>query len=238
MAEPRRVLVTRPEGQAAELCDALERAGIRAIPLPLISIEPDEYAGDHIAWQLLDSYDWILFTSSNGVAHAWPHAPDALRRHPNIAVVGPATANAVTTRGGTVRVVAPIHIAESLADSIGHVAGLRVLWLRGSEARDVLGSVLRARGALMDEIVVYHTQPAALPADAAQRVQSADVLSLASPSAARRFVECFGTAAARQVVCIGPVTAAVARASGLHVDAIAESYTASGLLTALAGLHG
>jgi uroporphyrinogen III methyltransferase/synthase len=129
--------------------------------------------------------------------------------------------------------MAATHIAESLAETLGDVAGHRVLWPRASTTRDVLGTILRARGAQVDEVVVYRTVAAILPTDATERVRDADVATFASPSAVHQFVTHFGPAAAKQVVCIGPVTAAAAQAAGMQVYAVATSYTADGLVSAL-----
>lgn len=234
--EPRRVLVTRPAAQAAELCKAIEHAGAIPVPLPLLAIEPNPAAAQSVLWASVQTYDWVVFTSANGVRHAWPHATEAFRSHPRIAVVGPATARVVIECGGRVCVTAPSYVAESFVDALGDVEGLRILWPRGSDVRAVLGPTWRARGAWVDECIVYHTRHAPLPADAVASVREADVALFASPSAVRRFVECFGTAAAVRVLCIGPITEAAARAEGLHVDAVADSYTAHGLVSILEGL--
>ena len=237
----RRVIVTRPAHQAAPLCAALERAGAVAVPLPLLHVVPNTL-GSHDLVPDAHAYDWVLFTSANGVAHAQAALGplgDALRGHEGVAAVGPATAAALAAQGVTVRLVAPEHVAESLADALGDVDGRRVLWPRAADARDVLASRLRARGADVREIVVYRTVPAPLPADAADRVRSAHAVTFASPSAVRSFVASLGTtplgtsADAVRVACIGPVTEAAARTLGVRVDAVASSYTDAGLVHAL-----
>lgn len=233
----RRVLITRPLAQVRELCDALEGIGAVPVVLPLLTIEPNSAAAESPLWADVPTYDWIVFTSANGVRYAWEHAADALQHHPRIAVVGPATAAAVTARGGSVCVMAPVYVAESLADALGDVVGARILWPRGKEARSVLGQTWRARGAWVDECVVYATRPAPLPSDAAALVHTVDIATFASPSAVRRFVESFGVDTKARVLCIGPVTAAAARQHGLRVDAVAESYTAAGLVRALEKLN-
>jgi uroporphyrinogen-III synthase len=231
-----RVLVTRPEPQATALCDALERNGYTGLPLPLLSIEGHPGAADHPAWRSIDSYDWIVFTSANGVVHTWQHAGVAVQIHPGIAAVGPATGRTLEAAGATVRCTAPVFIAESLADALGDVRGKRVLWPRAAETRDVLTRTLRERGAHVDDLIVYATVPALLPDNAATLVDASDVVTFASPSAVRIFAERFGVTAARRTVCIGPVTASTAQSLGMRVDAIAHAYTAEGMLSALATL--
>jgi uroporphyrinogen-III synthase len=157
--------------------------------------------------------------------------------------VGPATARALADAGVPVACIAAEHVAEALADALGDVEGRRVLWPRAAGARDVLATRLRARGAVVDEVVVYQSVPAPLPLDAAERVRGADAVTFASPSAVRCFVDALGgsalgsgalgTSASVRVACIGPVTEAAARAAGLRVDAVASPYTDAGMVDAL-----
>src|SRR5690606_4100016 len=95
-----RILVTRPAIQAEQLCDALRSAGAIPVLLPLINIVPHLESKRSEAWNKIAVYDWIVFSSANGVAYCWSQLitqqQDALRSHPKIAVVGPATAEAAT----------------------------------------------------------------------------------------------------------------------------------------------
>jgi len=233
----KRVLITRPIHQSETLIDAITSVGAIPVTLPLIAIVADENTSNETAWRRVHDYDWVVFTSANAVAHAWPHAAEALANHRSIATVGPATAAAVHARGGHVARVATTYVAESLVDALGDVSGTRVLWPRGANVRDVIIPSLRAHGATVDDIVVYHTEPAPLPSDAEERVRTADIITFASPSAIRYFVTAFGTNAVSRVVCIGPITAAAATEAGLNVDCVAAEYTSGGLLTALTTLY-
>ncbi|HVH40173.1 MAG TPA: uroporphyrinogen-III synthase, partial [Gemmatimonadaceae bacterium] len=231
----KRVLVTRPEAQAGAFCDALEAEGAVPVRLSLHRMEP--VRARSAPWAEIASYDWIIFTSANGVSFGWASAPAdaraALTRHAGIAVVGPATALAARNCGMQVRLVAPTHMAESLADALGDPTHQRILWVRGTEARDVLGPTLRQRGASLDEQIVYRPVPIEADGDLRARLQDIDIVTLTSPSAVRRFVELAGRDAHGRVACIGPVTAAAARDAGLQVQAVADPYTIPGLMQAL-----
>lgn len=231
----RRILVTRPEAQAQSLCDALMALGAVPVRLPLLRVEPLDPGPD--AWRGIATSHWIVFTSANGVEQAWNVAPletrAALRAHPGIAVIGPATARAAARCGMRVRCISSVHVAESLAAALGDTAGRRVLWLRGERARDALPSRLRAAGAEVTEVVVYRAVAAHLAGDVRGIVDGVDLVTLTSPLAVERFREVAGANFTGPVACIGPVTAASARAHGMHVAAVAETYTADGLVAAL-----
>ncbi len=231
----RRVLVTRPEAQAQPLCDALEAVGAVPVRLPLLRIEPVHPDAD--AWRAVGNSHWIVFTSANGVEQAWnvapPQARAALRAHARIAAIGPATARAARRLGMIVQRIPSTHVAESLAAVLGDTAGQRVLWLRGERARDALPERLREDGAHVTQVVVYRAVTAPLADDAQAIVRSVDLVTLASPSAVERFMDVAGAGFTGPVACIGPITAASARAHGLRVEVVAETYTAEGLCAAL-----
>lgn len=229
----RRIVVTRPEARDGPLATAISLAGAEPVHLPLLRIDPVRFdvstVGD------LNIYDWIVFTSANGVScfvdrlsdEAW----STFRRHPGIAVVGPSTDAAVTECGGSSSVMAPEHVAESLVRAISEVRGRRVLWPRAEAVRPVLATGLRARGADVTELIVYNTTPE-VPPHAAELVQGADAVAFTSPSGVRAWAAALGRPDMR-VVCIGPVTARAAAAKGFPVDAVASPYTIDGIVDAL-----
>ena len=131
-------------------------------------------------------------------------------------------------------------MAEALAASLGEVTGQRVLLPQAEQAREALAGALRQRGAAVDEIVVYRTLPAVPdPAALAELRRGAEAITFTSGSAARSFARLLPgwlpAAGPRPLVaCLGPVTAAAARAAGLPVDVVAAEYTLDGLIRALA----
>jgi uroporphyrinogen-III synthase len=249
----KRIVITRPKAQAAALADKLAALGAEPIIFPTIQIAPvDDYAPLDAALGQLGQYQWIVFTSANAVAIFWErlggHLPATVpvaAASPiwpaplQFAAVGPATARALEKRGASAKFVPDEYVAEALAAGLGDVAGQRILLPHAELAREALAAELRRRGATVDEIAIYRTLPAAPdPAGLAELRRGVDAITFTSASAARNFALMAGGAAFAGspaiVACIGPVTAAAARQSGLPVDVVAAEYTFDGLVAALA----
>lgn len=232
-----RVMVTRAAAQAATFVRALEEAGATVVVCPVIRIERLE-----VKLPDPDVYDWIVFTSVNGVDRFFELlGKRALREGVRIAAIGPETAAALADHGTQADVVPRRFVAEELAAALpaSLVAGARVLIPRAAGSRDVLPQQLRAQAARVDVLEIYR---AVSPVDLRQNLQAAlrqglDVVTLTSSSAVRHLVDALGGAgrlpAGIQVACVGPVTAETAREAGLPVDIIAEEYTTRGLVEAL-----
>jgi uroporphyrinogen-III synthase len=239
----RRVVVTRPEDQAEGLCARLRALGAEPIEFPVIAIAPPEPGGPlDQAIARLDSYDWIIFTSVNGVEHFWARLPLPLGEGwgegwpGKVAAIGPATAEALRLRGAPVDLMPAEYRAEAILDEIGDVAGQRILLPRADIARPALADGLRTRGAHVDEVAAYRTV-AGKPTPAAFEAlrTGVDVVTFTSSSTVRNFVALttnldYGNPL---IACIGPVTAATARELGLRVDVVAREYTVEGLLESL-----
>ncbi|HZT06673.1 MAG TPA: uroporphyrinogen-III synthase [Chloroflexota bacterium] len=243
----RRVLITRPAGQARRLVEALEDEGAQAVTAPAIRIEPPA------SWEDVDrairdgGYDWVIFTSANGVRAFWGRLNEAHRgadwfAGARIAAIGPETARALTTIGVRPDLVPDEYVAEALiaclADA-GPLDGMRVLLPRTDIARETLAVGLRDRGAVVDQVATYRTVTSAPPPGllAQLRAGEIDAVTFTSSSTVRGLLEMLGgeTDALNGVVvaCIGPVTADTARSLGLHPAVVAHTYTAEGLVTAL-----
>jgi uroporphyrinogen-III synthase len=245
-----RIVVTRPEDQAGELCDGLRARGAEPVFFPVIAIAAPQPGGplDQAIAHLPD-YDWAIFTSVNGVEHFWARLAEAARladgelpsaplSRAKIAAIGPKTAEALRARGVKVGLVPGEYRAEAILDEIGDVRGERVLLPRADIARPELADGLRARGARVDEVPAYHTVPGNPPPAAFEALRAGvDVVTFTSSSTVRHFVALthpldYGDPL---IACIGPVTADTARELGLRVDVVAEEYTVEGLLKALEG---
>jgi uroporphyrinogen III methyltransferase/synthase len=250
----RRIVVTRPRAQAGDLAAALEDLGADVELFPTIAIAPapDPAVLDR-AVAAAGGYDWIVFTSVNGVRIFFERV-DALGRDvrdlagARIAAIGPETAAELERRLVRPAVVPEDYRAEGLLAALGGAAldGRRVLLPRAEGARAILPDELRARGAHVDEVIAY---AAVAPADAdvdgmraALASGEIDAITFTSSSTVRNFAALVGpepvAALARAtrplVACIGPVTAATARELGLRVDVVPERYTAAALADALA----
>lgn len=237
-----RIIVTRaPEG-TAEFSRRLAALGAQPIEMPAIRITPVEDSGplDRAIAQL-SSYDWVIFTSRNGVNAFWQRLEalglDGRALHSlRVAAIGPATAAALRARGVPPDYMPEEFVAEAIVAGIGDVAGQRILLPRADIARPALAEGLRARGAIVDEIAAYRTLPAGGPLPDLDRLRQADVITFTSSSTVRHFVQAVGGPEALKglvVACIGPITAATCREVGLTPQVVAEAYTLDGLMQAL-----
>src|SRR5262249_50232741 len=151
----RRIVVTRARAQAAGFIDALAAAGADVLPCPTIEIAPPaSWAPLDAALAHVESYDWIVLTSVNGVDMFFDRLRTAQRdiralHHAKIAAVGPETAAALAARGVLVDLVPAEFRAEAVAAAMqaAGIAGQRVLLPRAAGAREVLPESLRAAGA-------------------------------------------------------------------------------------------
>ena len=162
----RRVMVTRPREQLTELAEGLRVRGADVVEAPVIRIEPPlDKAPLAQAIQRLAEYDWIVFTSANGVRFLRAGLRELgkeLREigQAKLAAIGPATAATLEAEGLRVDVVPERFIAEEIfaaLERFGPVDDCRVLLPRADIAREALPNLLRAAGASVDVVVAYRT---------------------------------------------------------------------------------
>jgi uroporphyrinogen-III synthase len=237
------IILTRPDAQAGEFEARVRALGGEPVIAPAIAIVPPE------SWTIADAalrrfgtYDWVAFTSANAV-RALVERADAIGidrcilGQARLAVVGPATAAAVTEALRDPDVVPAVHSAEGLAVEMTDVGNGRVLLPRGDLAGDTLPEALRQRGAFVDEVVVYRTVPGEGIGVIGSRVHegTADALLFASPSAVRFVSDALRSAGDDcaswpLAVCVGPVTADAARAAGFERVIVAVGTTQNDLV--------
>src|SRR3954453_12315817 len=151
------VLVTRPGEQAAAFVGRLKELGAETHALPVIAINPPEdWTAADLRLKRLSEYDWVVFSSANGV-EAFFLRLAALDLRPQfglrIAVVGPSTASALTTFGRTADFVPAVQRAEDLAAELApRTLGKRILIVRGDRSRDVLRQELGKTGTVEEVI--------------------------------------------------------------------------------------
>ena len=248
----KQIVITRAERQSDELAERLHRLGAHPLLHPAISIAPPtNMAPLDTAVAALASYQWLIFTSANGVRATFERmtladiAPAALHRL-SVAAVGPATTVALAEYGLQPTLVPAQHSAEGLLAAFGNLAGQRVLLPIADIARDTLAAGLRASGALVDVVTAYRTVPGPggrtlLPL---LHERAVDAVTFTSSSTVRFLLDGMcSTGISRAVagtllqtaalVCIGPATAITARTEGLGVTATAETYTTDGIIKAL-----
>jgi uroporphyrinogen III methyltransferase/synthase len=243
-----RVLVTRSREQASVLSARLRALGAEAIELPTIHITPP---GD---WMPLDraiaelsSYDWLIFTSVNGVGHFWDRLVNAgldarALYGVKLAAIGPATAAELEAHGLRSDHVPDEYVAEAVAAGLGDVRGQRVLLPRADIARPALADLLRRSGAQVVEVVAYRTSRPAVDADALRDLLTCVTIATFTSSSTVRNLATMAQHAGLNlpqalahatIACIGPITAGTARELDLPVHVTAEEYTIDGLVDAL-----
>lgn len=239
-----RVLVTRPAEQADEFVNGLKAAGFEPVCFPVIEIRPFEQNAElEQALEELASYDWIVFTSVNGVEIVLDLLPEPATL-PRVAAIGPKTAQALRVRGIEPDIVPDEYVAEAILPGLGDLHGKRVLLPRAEIARKALPDAIRSSGGIAHEIAVYRTLPAQPDASALAALRGGvDWITFTSPSTVDNFLEIIRSYGLDpralpgnpKVACIGPITEIRARQAGFEVALVAGEYTADGLIHALQG---
>jgi porphobilinogen synthase len=247
------VAVTRDEGSEGALSSALRARGFDVLPLATVAtLPPSDPAALNTARELLDRFEWLVFTSGHAVdalvGHpSWRDRWQGLGVRPRVAAVGPATAERLAKADLPVDLLPATSGAGPLAEALiaehgGSLRGVRVLWPRSDVARRELPDRLRAAGAELSEPVAYRTVPARPDglSDFKSRLEAGgvDAVALLSPSAAEGLAAALGSdlrdlARHTLVASIGPATSAALRSLGAPPDLEAEPHTAEGVADAL-----
>jgi uroporphyrinogen III methyltransferase/synthase len=240
----RTVLETRPRHQADELANELRNLGARVLRQPAIEIsDPDDWAPVDIVIRGLDEFDWLVFSSSNGV-HYFLRRLVALgydlRRlgGRKIAAIGPATAAALADYHLSADAQPSEFRAEALAEKLATQArGRRVFLARASRGRDVLAEMLIAAGAKVDQAVVYESRDVGAPGDEVVEALFAgqiDWTTVTSSAIARSLVRMFGDALKKtKLAAISPLTAEVLTELGHAPAVVANDYTVAGIVACI-----
>ncbi len=242
----RRIVVTRAREQASTLAEKLRSLGAAAIELPTIEIRPAaDYRPLDCAIARLADYDWLIFTSANGVRfflERLDHSAVDLRAlRAKICAIGPATATALEALHLKVDLMGREYVAEGLLEAFRpfDLTGARVLLPRAAVARDVVPAELARRGAHVDVVEAYRTAVPDGAAEAAAAIFHAerkpDWIAFTSSSTVRNFAAAAGPGALAgvKVASIGPITSATARELGIEVTSEASVYTIDGLVEAI-----
>jgi uroporphyrinogen III methyltransferase/synthase len=248
----KRVIVTRPADQARQLITALRELGIDPLMCPAIeTISAAETELVPLVGQL-DAYDWVFFTSENGVRYFFSMLQSLGK---DIRALGNARIAAVGS--GTDLRLQAFHLHADFVPSAfrGEVllrefreqeahSGLRILRVRGDRAPTTLEDGLRQAGAEVDTVMAYHIRPTQVRPDVLDAItgDGADAISFTSGSSVESFetlIPEHGLHATVPAYCIGPITASVAEKAGWQRVVIAPVSTVAGLVEALAeGLSG
>src|SRR5436309_2838630 len=242
----KRIVVTRTRKQAGALTEQLRALGADVIELPTIRIEPptDLRAFAELV-QDAHAYDWIVFTSPNGVNaffEIFYKLYDDAREigGAKIAAIGPATAQRIKDFHLHVDLQPDEFVAESLAREFrkeGGVENLRILIARAEKARDLLPRELSALGAIVDEGFAYRTVPETRdPTGAGRQLtkEGADLITFTSSSTVENFLALgLPWPQGMRIASIGPITSKTVRDHGLNVDVEARRHDIDGLVQAV-----
>ncbi|MBI3327470.1 MAG: hydroxymethylbilane synthase [Nitrospinae bacterium] len=247
----RKILITRPREQASRFSALLREYGAEPIEIPTIQIDPPS------SWEPLDraiaaihTYDWLVFTSVNGVQALFMRLEHLGRARAELqglklCAIGPETAQHLRARGLHVEVVPSEYRAEAVVEALSAfpLQGKRMLIPRAAVAREVLPRALAAQGAHVEVVEVYRTglPTAQGAADVRQLLEQRQIaaVTFTSSSTVENFAVLMGGVALPDllqgvvVACIGPITAETARSYGLTPEILPEEYTIPALARAI-----
>ncbi len=244
----KRVLVTRARTQASALSKLLAERGAQPIELPAIEIQSvnDPTELDQ-AISELPGFNWVIFTSANGVEAVWDRLVvlgyDARQfGSVKIGAIGPATAEILAEHGLYPDFMPVEYTSKGILEGLSErdIKGSRILLPRADIAPKDLTEGLIGLGSEPVEVIAYLTKPSAEVAEKAKQMLldgEIDIITFASSSTVTNLIQSLGddwqAAQKAKIACIGPVTAATTKSVGLTVDIMANEQTIPGLVTAI-----
>lgn len=245
----KRILVTRARNQASKLTAGLEELGASCIEAPVIRIEDpdDNFTSLDNAIENLKTYDWLIFTSVNGVRRFFTRlfskeldarAFAGLR----IATIGSSTAQTLNEYGIKADLLPKAFCAEGILEKLAPFVkmGTKILLPRAKKARAVLPDELRQKGAQVDVVQCYQTVTDTHDySNVIEKLQhkELDIITFASSSTVTNFLTLINNQKELltdvTIACIGPVTAKTCQDNGLRPDIVAEKYTIDYLIKAI-----
>jgi uroporphyrinogen III methyltransferase / synthase len=249
----KRIVVTRSLEQAGELIEMLEERGAEAIPAPTIRITPPEDPAPlESACAAASTFDWIVFTSGNGVQAFMERllAISDVRelKGVRLCTIGASTASRLAAYGIRTDLTPPEFRAEAVVEALtatGDLKGKRFLLPRSNIARDLLADELRANGAEVSDIPAYRTTLVGEERETEPDIyrmlldRQIDAVTFTSASTVRNFVRILGAEQAADllrttvVASIGPVTAEAAQQLDIATNVMPARYTVPDLVDAL-----
>ncbi len=244
------VVVTRTRQQASELVARLSALGAECLECPTIRVvPPDDWSPLDQAIDSLETYDWLVLTSVNGVNFFFDRLFERDRdvralKNVRTAAIGPATAKRLREFGFRADIVPETYRAESVIEAFKNepLEGKKILLPRAKEARPILPVEVRKMGATVDEIASYQTEQVTENVEGlVSRLEehSVDVITFTSSSTVKNFKAALPSKKLEKLLdgvktaCIGPITASTAKELGFNVDIEATEYTIPGLCEAI-----
>ena len=242
----RRILITRAREQAEEFSRLLQNYGAQVVAFPTIEIAPPEdwHPLDEAIGKL-DAYDWVIFTSVNGVKFFTQRLKEkgkdiTVLGGKKICAIGPRTQGELEEMGLTVTFMPTEYRAEGVAEGLKTrgIKGQKILLPRAREARKILPNALREAGGVVDEVEAYRAVRPAKSKDSLEAIlnKGIDVVAFTSSSTVRNFMELLADKTALngvKVVVIGPITAETVRNYGFEPHITPQEYTIPALVKAI-----
>ncbi|MBT8035981.1 MAG: uroporphyrinogen-III C-methyltransferase [Verrucomicrobiae bacterium] len=242
----KRIVVTRSQEQASGLVNGLTALGADVLELPVLRIEDPvnkrEFAEGVTA---VHSYDWLVFSSTNGVRRFFDaffatYADARSIGGVKIAAVGPGTAAAIKGYRFAADLIPERHIAEGLLEAFQEhedIENQTILWVRPENARDILRKGLEEQHAIVDECIAYRIEAETDdPTGAAERFaeEGADLVTFTSSSTAKYFHDLsLDWPNGCQAASIGPITTAKLKELGQKDVIEANDHSIEGLVKAI-----
>lgn len=244
------IVVTRARSQSGSLAQRIEELGGEVIEFPTIEIQPPEtYAPLDKAIRRINTYNWLIFTSVNGVDQFLTRMRTLQKSLSEIhkikvGAIGPETAKKLAEAGIQPCLVPKKYQAEGILELLapGRVRGTKVLIPRAAKARDVLPETLRQWGAQVDIVEAYRTVPPKTDVSqfcALLRKRKIDMITFTSSSTVSNLVQILNgqdlaeLLAGVAVACIGPITKKTVEDLGMRANVVSEEFTIRGLVRAI-----
>ena len=246
----KKIIVTRARTQASDLVALLRDQGAECIEIPVIKIvSPSDNSPLINAVKNINSFDWIIFTSVNGVKFFFEtlfNEDKDVRElgHIKFACIGPATKLKLKEFGIICDIIPDTYRAESVAEAFAEIPikNKKILLPRAKKARSVLPDELKKMGADVSEIIAYET----ILDDTCKNQfpelfegKGIDMVTFTSSSTVENFKKLMlenkfkNIISSACIACIGPITAKTASSHGIKPDIIASDYTIPGLVTSI-----
>jgi uroporphyrinogen III methyltransferase/synthase len=246
----KRILITRAHNQAKELSDLIREYGGNAIEVPTIKvIPPEDWKGLDFALCRIKDYDYLIFTSVNGVKYFFLRFKKMGGKNLDlkglkIIAIGPKTAETIISQGFKVNLIPQEYIAEGIINDLSkeEIYGKKFLLPRSKIARNILPEKIKEYGGSIDVIEAYQT---VVPFESSEKIlallkdRGIDIIVFTSSSTVRNFIkilEPYGKITLLEdiiLTCIGPITASTAKEYGLKIKIIPNEYTIKALVKSL-----
>ncbi len=246
----KRIVITRARAQASSLVSKLSRLGAQCIEIPTIKIAPPEDISPlKKSIENIDIYDWLVFTSVNGVKFFFDTLFDMGKDvrslgHLKLACIGPVTKERLQDYGIISDILPETYRAESVIKAFSNIElkNKKILLPRAKKARTILPEELTKMGAKVDEVVAYETL---LDIDKKEELinllqdSKIDAVTFTSSSTVSNFISLLDSKDSRKLLknivtaSIGPITSKTARSLDIEPEIEAGEYTIQGLVDSL-----